>query len=262
MTQTLNIVADAHIWGIESACSELAGFDVDLQLLENSHITPANLQQTDILLTRSATRVNASLLENTPVRFAATATIGDDHYDKHWLDNHNINWANAAGSSTGSVLEYMLTVLFALHQRDLISLPNCTIGIIGAGRIGSELALLCEAMGLSVLLNDPPRARVEGGSDFYSLHEILAQSDILSLHTPLIADGIDCTHHLLNQVTLEQFKGRGIINAARGACVDNHALCDWLNAQSDRFAVLDCWEFEPTPLSGLLKHPQLTIATP
>lgn len=262
MSTKLNIVADQHIWGVESAFSNLAGFEVNLRLLENKDISHACLRDADILLTRSSTRVNAALLHATPVRFAATATIGDDHYDKSWLDAHGIVWANAAGSSTGAVLEYMLTSLLDLHDRKMLNIPKTTIGIIGVGRIGDALAKLCQAMGMSVLLNDPPRARQEGDDKFCSLEEVLQQADLLSMHTPLIHQGRDCTVHLLSRAHLAAFKGKGIINAGRGSCLDNAQLCAWLDEGYGRFAVLDCWEHEPTPLPYLIKHPGMMIATP
>ncbi len=262
MSPTLNIVADAHIWSVESAFSELPGFDVNLQILENKHITRDTVHHADILLTRSSTRVNANLLQGSSVRFAGTATIGDDHYDKSWLDANSIGWANAAGSSTDSVIEYMITALLDLHIRGLIKIPGTCIGIIGAGRIGSKLAGICENLGMTVLCNDPPRTRMEGTDTFCTLDQLLEQADILTLHTPLLHGGVDCTVHLLGSEQLARFKGKGIINAGRGACVDNPALCNWLDDNSNRFAVLDCWENEPTPLPRLLNHPGLAIATP
>ena len=260
--QKMKIVADAHIWGVESAFSDLPGHDVDLRILEHKHIKQAVLQDTDILLTRSSTRVNAELLQSTSVRFAATATIGDDHYDKAWLDANGITWANAAGSSTGSVVEYMVSSLLELHAQNLIFIPDTTIGIIGAGRIGGALADICHAIGMKVLINDPPRQRLEGDAGFSSLDELLEHADILTLHTPLIGDGKDCTKHLLNAKRLSGFQGRGIINAGRGGCIDNGALCNWLDLNTSHFAALDCWENEPRPLLRLLHHLQLTIATP
>jgi len=242
MSPTLNIIADAHIWGVESAFSALPGFDVNLQILENKHITSDTVHNADILLTRSSTRVNAALLQDSSVRFAGTATIGDDHYDKTWLDTHSIAWANAAGSSTDSVIEYMITALLDLHMRGLISIPDTCIGIIGVGRIGSKLAGICKNLGMKVLCNDPPRARMENAAFFCPLDQLLEQVDILTLHTPLLHDGVDCTFHLLGSEQLARFKGKGIINAGRGACVDNPALCNWLYDGADRFAVLDCWE--------------------
>ncbi|ATX80377.1 4-phosphoerythronate dehydrogenase [Mariprofundus aestuarium] len=262
MSRNLTIVADAHIWGVESAFSRLKGLNTRLRILENRDINREMLMDTDILLTRSSTKVNAELLQGTPVRFAATATIGDDHYDKAWLDANGIAWANAAGSSTGSVIEYMIASLLQLHANGVISIPDTAIGIIGVGRIGSALAQVCKAVGIKVLLNDPPRQRREGSGAFVSLDEVLEQADIITLHTPMIRDKEDCTHHLINEERLSRFQGRGIFNAARGGCLDNLALIDWLEDDRSRFAALDCWENEPAPLQKLLQHPQMVIATP
>ena len=262
MSTRLNIVADAHIWQAGSAFSSLPGFEVKLTLLEHGQIDREALSQADILLTRSSTRVNAALLDGTPVRFAATATIGDDHYDKDWLTANGITWANAAGSSTGSVVEYMLAALLALHDRQRIAIPETTIGIIGAGRIGGSLADICRAIGMRVLINDPPRQRAEGDAGFSTLSELLEQADLLSLHTPLTHEGIDRTHHLLAAEELAAFKGRGIVNAGRGGCLDNATLLQWLDADHNRFALLDCWENEPSPMPELIAHPGMLIATP
>jgi erythronate-4-phosphate dehydrogenase len=258
----LRIVADAHIWGLDGAFSALPGFDVDLQVVEGREITRELLQKADILLTRSSTRVDAELLRGTDVRFAATATIGDDHYDKVWLESNGISWANAAGSSTGSVVEYMIVVLLELHVRGLISIPGSTLGIIGVGRIGNALAGICEKLGMQLLFNDPPRERTEGGGQFSSMQRLLDEADVVTLHTPLLRDGGDRTFHLIDSDWLSRFQGRAVINAARGGCVDNRALLNWLDGDAERFAVLDCWEGEPDIFKPLLAHPQLVIATP
>lgn len=262
MATPLHIVADAHIWGVENAFSTLPGFDVNLCVLEHKDICHKVLRDADILLTRSSTKVNAKLLQGTPVRFTATATIGDDHVDKTWLRKHGIAFANAAGSSTGSVIEYMIAVLLELQVRDLITIPGSSIGIIGVGRIGKTLAGICEALGMRTLLNDPPRARTEGDTGFCSLNEVLEQANLLTLHTPLLNEGEDCTVHLLNKKRLSGFRGKGIINVGRGACIDNTALADWMDSDTQRFTVLDCWEHEPSPSHRLLTHPQLAIGTP
>lgn len=258
----LNIVADAHIWGVEAAFSCLPGHAVSLRVLEAADIDRDALLHADVVITRSSTKVNEQLLAGTPVRFAATATIGDDHFDMDWLDAQGIAHANAAGSSTGSVIEYMLTALLELHARKRISLPATRLGIIGAGRIGGRLAGICDRLGMTVLCNDPPRARKEGNDGFFPLHELLETADVLSLHTPLHRAGRDCTLHLLGADELARFRGRGIINAGRGACLDNASLLDWLNGDDRRFAVLDCWEHEPAVSPALLAHPQVAIATP
>lgn len=262
LSRPLCIVADAHIWGVASAFSSLPGFDVDLRTLENREITRRQLAEADILLTRSATRVDAKLLEGTPVRFVATATIGDDHFDKGWLDAHGIAHANAAGSSTESVIEYLAAALLHLHITGKIDIPSTTLGVIGVGRIGSRLADFCEAWGMRVMRNDPPRARQEGRNGFVSLDTLLAKADLVSLHTPLIRSGKDCTLHLLDGLQFERFAGTGIMNAARGGCVANPALTRWLDADTAHYCVLDCWEHEPDISRILLAHPGCLLPTP
>lgn len=262
MSSPLIIVADAHIWGVESAFSAFPGFKVDLRIVESRDITSETVQGADILLTRSSTRVNADLLQGSKVRFAATATIGDDHYDKAYLESRGIPFANAAGSSTKSVIEYMIATLFELHSGGLIHIPKTCIGIIGAGRIGSGLEKICRDLGMDILVNDPPRARLEGREGFADLDELLEQADILSLHTPLTHIGSDPSFHLIDADRLERFRGRGLINAGRGACVDNNALLNWLDSDQKHFAALDCWENEPNISRRLLTHPGMVLATP
>ncbi len=262
IAKPLKIIADEHIWGVQEACAHLSGYDVDLRVLPPKDMTPEAVKDIDILLTRTGTKVGAELLTGSKVRFAGTATIGDDHYDKTWLDTHRIAWATAAGSSTGSVLEYMLAALLELHTQHKIDLSSMTLGIIGAGRIGGQLVDICRALGIKVLVNDPPRQRLEGDEGFVSLDELLCQSDIITLHTPLISEGQDKTYHLLDDVHLELFQGKTIINAARGSCIDHIALLAWMNSKQDAYAVLDCWENEPDISRELLGHKQCVLATP
>jgi erythronate-4-phosphate dehydrogenase len=257
----LRIVADAHVWGVADAFGLFPGYATELTVVEHQAITPALLRQADVLVVRSSTRVNAELLAGSAVRFVGTATVGDDHIDQGWLREQGIAFASAAGSSTGSVVEYWITALLALHARGLIQLPHARLGIIGVGRIGSRIADMAEALDLTVLSNDPPRARREDG-DFVPLAEILQTCELLTLHTPLTLVPPDATRHLLDARALAAFRGRGIINTARGGIIDNNALGDWLDADPTRFAVLDCWEHEPGIARRLLAHPGVVIATP
>jgi len=258
----LKVIADEHIWGVQAACAHLSGYNVDLRILQPKHITAKAVKDVDILLTRTGTKVGAELLAGSTVRFAGTATIGDDHYDKAWLDAHGIAWATAAGSSTGSVLEYILAALLELHMQHKADLSSMTLGIIGAGRIGGRLVDICRALGINVLVNDPPRQGLEGGEDFVSLNELLHQSDIITLHVPLITEGQDATYHLLDDAHLALFQGKVVMNAARGACIDNEALLGWMNSKQDAYVVLDCWENEPDISPEILGHKQCVIATP
>jgi len=256
MPKQLNITADANIWGIEDAFSCLSGIKTSLNTLALPEINPQQLQYTDVLLTRSGIQINQALLHGSPVHFVGTATVGDDHVDKLYLQSQAITFSTAAGSSTQSVVEYMLATLFTLENMGKLSLSKDKLGIVGVGRIGSLLDEACAKLGLETLLNDPPRGLNT------SLDEVLESADILTLHTPLIHHGTHPTQHLLDADKLNKFKGKGIINAGRGACIDNSALLDWLNQNDKHFAVLDCWEDEPSINLKLLKHPQMLIATP
>jgi len=101
---------------------------------------------------------------------------------------------------------------------------------------------------------------VEG--EWYALEHLLQHADLLTLHTPLVRDGSHSTLNLIDAATLARFRGRVVINAARGDVVDNRALLCWLQGDSSRLAVLDCWQGEPLIDHELLAHPRLVIATP
>lgn len=258
----LSIVADEHIFGAEEAFNQLPGIRVSLRLLKANEIDRHAVRHADVLLTRSSTRIDARLLEGSSVRFVATATVGDDHVDKAYLRRRGIAFANAAGSSTGSVVEYVASVLVRLQAQGLISLTDAAIGVIGAGRIGSRVARMAKRLGMRVLINDPPRQQNEPNTGFVSLHALLEQADVLTIHTPLHREGPDATWHLIDENALKRFVGRAIINTARGAIIDEMALLQWLDGHSSRFAVLDCWENEPEISLALLHHPGMQIATP
>ncbi len=261
--KSLRIVADRHIWHVDDAFSHLPDYRITLDVMEADEIQASTVRDADVLLVRSSTRVNASLLAGSAVRFVATATVGDDHIDLPYLQQQGIVFASAAGSSTGSVIEYMMTALLQLHTMGHLSLIKHQLGVIGAGRIGSRLVEVCQGLGVGVLQNDPPRAIKELNNPLLmSLDSLLEQADVLTLHTPLIRSGKHNTHHLINTNTLSKFRGFGIINAARGACVDNDALLNWLNQDQQHWAVLDCWEREPSPDKALLQHPNIVIGTP
>ena len=144
---SLRIVADAHAWGAAHAFRHFPGFATKLTVVEHAAITHALLQQADVLVTRSSTRVDARLLADTAVRFVGTATVGEDHVDKAWLAARGIAFASAAGSSTGSVVEYGIAALLALHAGGLIDLPHIRLGVVGVGRIGGRLAGVGAARG-------------------------------------------------------------------------------------------------------------------
>ncbi|MDX8389402.1 MAG: 4-phosphoerythronate dehydrogenase [Mariprofundaceae bacterium] len=260
--KSLNIIADSHIWGAKQAFSTLPKHDVKLTLCHSREMCIENLKDADIILVRSGIKLGKPLLESSRVRFVATATVGDDHIDKKWLQERGIAFASAAGSSTGAVVEYMTTLFLQLHHLGKLQFSDCTLGIIGAGRIGSRIANTAKTLGMKVMVNDPPRARLEGKKGFVNLETLLQKSDIISLHTPLLYEGLDATMHLINAETLSMFRGYGIINAARGAVIANSDLIHWLDQSPLNFAALDCWEGEPNISIPLLAHTGMAVATP
>ncbi len=258
----LKIVADAHAWGAERAFSELPGVRTELRLIEAPAISRETVRDADVLIVRSSTRVDRGLLENTRVRFVATATVGFDHLDTRWLEDQGIAWAHAAGSSTGSVLEYLTAALLELIAEGRVEPGRSRIGIIGVGRIGRRMSRLCRLLGISTIWYDPPREMRLPDPRLRDWRTLLEQADVLSLHVPLTRTGPHPTRHLLDARALEAFRGKGVINTARGACIRNRDLKGWLDADAGRWAVIDCWEHEPDFDPELAAHDQVVLATP
>ena len=106
-----------------------------------------------------------------------------------------------------------------------LSLSRLTIGIIGAGNVGSKVQKLAQSLGMRVLLNDPPRQRKEQNSIFVDLPELLGKSDIITLHVPLNMGGEDNTFHLFDRDAFRRVKkGSWLINSSRGEVVDTDAI--------------------------------------
>lgn len=229
--------------------------------LPGVQITRNDIVNTDALIIRTRTKCDENLLRDTSVKFIATATIGCDHIDTGWCEANGISWTNAPGCNAGSVHQYMMSVLATLSTHFGFSFGEKTLGVVGVGNVGSKVASLGEAMGMKVLLNDPPRAEKEGPAHFVSLHEVLSMSDLISLHVPLNCSGSHQTYHLFDKATFELLPYRTIlINSSRGEVVDNHALKNVLKNRKIGAAVLDVWENEPNIDLELL--PLLNIATP
>lgn len=218
------------------------------------------LAEADVLLVRSVTRVNADLLAGSPVRFVGTCTIGTDHLDQDYLAAADIAWASAPGCNARGVVDYVLGSLLALAEVAGCRLDERCYGVVGAGQVGSRLVEVLRGLGCRVLVCDPPRQEREGG-DFVSLDEVLEHCDAISLHTPLSADGRWPTRHLLDAERLARLRpGTWLINASRGAVVDNAALHALLMRRPDVEAVLDVWEGEP--LVDVALAERCRIATP
>ncbi|GAA0784365.1 4-phosphoerythronate dehydrogenase PdxB [Marinobacterium sediminicola] len=252
----LTIVADENIPALVPLFQRFG----TLRTCAGRSMTAEDLKDADVLLVRSVTRVSSELLKDTPVRFVGTATIGTDHVDQEWLHQQGIGFSSAPGCNADSVVEYVLSSLLQLAFEQRFSLLDKAVGIVGVGNVGGRLQQRLQAMGIQVLLCDPPRQAVEGG-DFVSLDHVLKEADILALHTPLTREGDWPTYHLLNANNLPRLKQNAVLlNAGRGPVIDNAALLAVSQSRPDLTLVLDVWEHEPAVDVRLAER--CAIATP
>jgi len=229
--------------------------------LDGSEITHDSIVDCDAMIVRSRTICNRKLLDKTAIQFIGTTTIGTDHIDTEWCDNNGIKWVNAAGCNSGSVTQYITSSLLHLAHKHNFTLAGKTVGIVGVGSIGSKVEKMATALGIRVLLNDPPRERAEGSKNFVTLNKISEESDIITFHVPLIKLGQDRTINLAGEEFFAGLKkGCFIINSSRGGVVNEGLLIESLKSGRVKGAALDVWEGEPDINGEMLNL--CDIATP
>jgi erythronate-4-phosphate dehydrogenase len=217
----------------------------DVRWLETRKITHEGVLGADALLIRSETHVGRELLAGTKVRFVGTATIGTDHLDLPYLKAKGIGFASAPGSNANSVAEYIVGALLELAARRSWSLARKSIGIVGVGNVGSKVVRYVNALGMEILLNDPPLADATHDPRYVPLDSLMG-ADIVSLHVPLTRDGLYPTYHFFGSSRIRRLKEGGVlINTSRGAVVETGALKESLGTGHLGGAVLDVWEGEP-----------------
>jgi erythronate-4-phosphate dehydrogenase len=254
---SVKIIADANIAFVKDAFARLG----DVAVLPSQEITTNAVRDADLLLVRSTTKVDASLLEGSRIRFVATATIGTDHLDLPFLSARQIAWASAPGSNADSVLEWLAAALFYACEKRQLDPFSLQIGIVGVGAVGSRIERLCRALGRAPLRCDPPRARREGARDFLPLEALLPACDVVTVHVPLLRTGEHATNLLLDYDRLEMMRPSAIlVNASRGEVASGAAILSSLKRGQLGAALLDVWEHEPTPDPALVAH--ALIATP
>lgn len=244
----MKIVVDDKIPYIRDV---LAQITPDVVYLPGSKIMAADVRDADALIVRTRTRCDEQLLRGSRVQFVATATIGYDHLDTAFLNRSGIRWMNCPGCNSGSVAQYLHSVLILL-MRDLGIVPGkTTLGIVGCGHVGGKVAAIASKMGFRVLVSDPPL-----GMDCN-----LMDCDIITYHVPLTRTG-DCpTWHLADAAFFDGLtRVPIIINTSRGEVVDNKALLAALESGRVRDAVIDTWEGEPIVDRELLRR--VYIGTP
>ncbi|MHC4423054.1 MAG: 4-phosphoerythronate dehydrogenase [Planctomycetota bacterium] len=237
----MKIIADANIPFVAECFSSIG----EVEAIAGREITPKIVADADILLVRSVTQVGADLLGPSKVRFVGTATIGCEHIDTEYLLGNNIGFASAPGSNANSTAEYVIAALLSVAKKLKIQLAGKSIGIVGAGNVGSRVAKKCAALGMKVLLNDPPLQRETGDAKYLPLKGLF-ECDFVTLHTPLTFEGIDKTFHLADEKFFKSVKKECIfINTSRGGVVETDALKGAIKKGKLGAVVLDVWENEP-----------------
>lgn len=253
----MKVIVDHKIPYIKEAISEIAD---EVVFLPGDAFTKEEVKDADALIVRTRTRCTRELLEGTKVKFIATATIGYDHIDTDYCREAGIVWTNCPGCNAGSVEQYIHAVLLLLKEKKGLDLQKAVLGIVGVGHVGSRVKRMAEALGMKVLLNDPPRAD-RGEEGFVDLQTIIRECDVITFHTPLNREGKYASYHLVNEDLLFSLEHTPfIINASRGEVVDTASLLAALAAGKVKDAVIDTWEYEPNISKELMEVAYL--ATP
>ncbi len=254
--------------------------DVDVKLNLTSQQIKELLPEYEALVVRSQTKVTADLLQaGSNLKVVGRAGTGVDNIDQRAATERGILVVNAPASNSIAVAELTLALILSIARQlpqahmSLIGgkwergkfmgteVRGKTLGLLGLGRIGAEVARRARAFDMTVLAYDPfisQERAAQLGVQPVNLDELLRQADIVSLHVPLI----DTTRNLLNAERLAQMKrGAWIINCARGGIVDEAALAEALHSGQIGGAGLDVWAKEPPTESPLMKAPNL-IALP
>jgi D-3-phosphoglycerate dehydrogenase len=255
--------------------------EVDLAVGATRRALLARLTGAAALVVRSATRVDAALIAAAPsLRVIGRVGTGTDNIDLDAATRAGVLVVNAPSANAVSAAEHTMALMLALARRIPeadrslraggwerghlmgVELSGKTLGIVGLGRVGSEVAQRAGAFGMHLVGYDPfvspERGRAMGVEMTSRLEELMAQSDFVTLHVPLTAG----TEGFIGTAALEAARpGLRLVNAARGALVDEAALEAAIRSGRVAGAALDVFSHEPPVGSPLLGLPQV-IATP
>lgn len=248
------IIIERHVPFVQGVFEPYA----DVRYLSADEIDHEAMSTADALITRTRTRCDATLLDGSPCRIIASATIGLDHVDREYCRSRGIKVVNVPGCNAPAVAQYVFASISRLNSRPL---NQYTLGIVGVGHVGRIVEQWARSLDMRVLLCDPPRQVAEGGEQWVDLDTIAARADIITFHTPLTRDGLHPTYHLADEAFFGKLKRWPIvINSARGPVVDNEVLVQAIDNHRVQYAVVDCWEGEPAISTDLLER--AVIATP
>ena len=227
----------------------------DVVYKAGKEIRHEDLVDVDAMVIRTRTKCDSSLLEGTPVKFIATATIGTDHIDFPYCDEKGIVVRNAAGCNAGGVMNYVFSALYGVASRKAVRLDGSKLGIVGVGNVGSRVDRVAGYLGFKVLKNDPPRMAAEGPEGFCPLDYLLQNANVVTMHVPLD----ETTTGMCDDSFFDKMKpGTIFINASRGEVVDEAALKRAIPKLGP--VIIDTWNNEPDIDRELMD--MVDIATP
>ncbi len=255
----------------------LPQFDVTLKTGQDEAELVKTIPGFQAVVVRSATKITRKVIEAAQdLELIIRAGIGLDNIDCEAAKEKGIQVANTPAATSISVAEHTFGLMLAAvrqHGRANLSMKEHkwekkalsgtelygkTLGLIGLGRIGREVAKRALAFGMKVIAYDIIKIEADLDVKQVSLAELLAQADIISLHLPLTKDN----KHMIGKPEFERMKdGVILVNAARGGIVDEAALLEALNSGKVRAAAIDVFEKEPPVDFSLIDHPHV-IATP
>ncbi len=266
--------------GIEESGAQIvrdAGFEIDVKKFSADELLTV-IDQYDAIIVRSATKVTKEVIDKgIKLKVLARAGVGMDNLDLVYAKEKGIPVVNTPGASSISVAELAIGHMFCVARFLNVSniemrlgkwpkkeyahgfeLTGKTLGLLGFGNIGKEVAKRALGLGMSVIAHDPFITSTDMNIKLVTKDELLQNADIISLHMPLIkAEG--------PSVTAKEFaamkKGVVIINCARGGVVSERDLLIALNDGKVRYAGIDVFENEPTTEAQqeLINHPRVSV---
>ena len=274
------VIADQLPASAVGLLKTLAGCTVDAKAGRAPADLARDLATADALVVRSATTVDEALMAAAPnLRVIARAGTGVDNVDVPAASARGIVVMNAPGANSVSVAEHALALMLSLaravpaadaamkrgvwDKKKLtgIELRGKTLGLVGLGRIGQEVAARARSFGMAIVAHDPfISEQVAGtlGIELLDLDGLCARADYISLHIPATPE----THHLFNRERLAKCRANArIVNTARGELIDETALAEAITSGHIAGAGLDVFETEP-PRDGTLTTLPQVVATP
>tara|TARA_B100001057_G_C22710151_1_gene895422 strand:+ start:182 stop:1141 length:960 start_codon:yes stop_codon:yes gene_type:complete len=290
----IKVLANDGISEIGVQILEEYGFEVITEKVNQENlITEINKENYEVILVRSATKVRKDIIDNCPnIKIIGRGGVGMDNIDVEYAKEKNIHVINTPSASSSSVAELVFAHLFGMVRYLFLSnrqmpmegdtnfkdlkksyssgqeLNGKTLGIIGFGKIGQEVAKKGIGLGMKILAHDKFIKEQNITLNFFNgekktftietseLNEVLKKSDFITLHVPKIDNKA-----LIGAEEIGMMKtGAGIVNTSRGGIIDETALMFALDKEKLSYAGLDVFENEPTPSIHLLMHNAISMS--